>query len=60
LPVNELAKRSAERINTDKEFQKVSKFIDITKIQMAKTETISLKWEKLNNGQNNVNLKWIL
>ncbi len=46
LPVNELAKRSGERINRDIQFQKIRKFIETTKSRMAKTETISLKWEK--------------
>ncbi len=45
LPVSELAKRSAERINADKEFQDIKKFIGAMKIRQAKTETIPLKWE---------------
>ena len=45
LPVSELAKRSATRINADKEFEKIRKFIDIMKMRMAKTETIPLKWD---------------
>jgi carboxyl-terminal processing protease len=45
LPVTELAKRSAERINADKEFQDIKKFIAAMKLRRAKTETIPLKWE---------------
>ena len=45
LPVTELAKRSAERINADKDFQEIRKFIDIMKMRIAKTETIPLKWD---------------
>jgi carboxyl-terminal processing protease len=45
LPVSELARRSAERISADKEFQEIKKFIDVIKMRQAKTETIPLKWE---------------
>ena len=45
LPVNDLARKSAERINADKEFQQIKKLAEAIKARRTKTETISLKPE---------------
>jgi hypothetical protein len=45
LPIAELSKRSAERINADPSFREIQKIIDALRLRRAKSETISLKPE---------------
>lgn len=45
LPVTDLAKKSTERVNADKEFQQIKKLAEVIKARRIKTETISLKPE---------------
>lgn len=43
LPVSDLARKSADRVNADKEFQQIKKFSEAIRTKRTKTETISLK-----------------
>ncbi len=43
LPVNDLAGKSAERVNTDKEFQAIKKFAETIRARRTKAQSIPLK-----------------
>jgi carboxyl-terminal processing protease len=43
LPVNDLAKKSAERVNSDKELQGIKKIAETIRTRRTKTQTIPLK-----------------
>ena len=60
LPVSDLAKKSAERVNENKEFGAIKNMANTIKHRRVKTETIPLKQKDLNNGQNKVSWNWIL
>jgi nicotinamide mononucleotide adenylyltransferase len=47
LPVNELARRSAERMNSNSDFQKIKKITDaLAEMHRAKLRIIPLKWDE--------------
>ncbi len=45
LPVAELAKRSAERVNASTEFRDIKKIAELMRAGRTKSETIPLKWD---------------
>jgi carboxyl-terminal processing protease len=58
LPISELSKRSAERVNANKEFLDIKKAIELIRIQREKTEAIPLKWDGFEKWIKQNQLAW--